>query len=102
MKWRFFLSGCGLFAIVLFSGVMPVPKGTEGAQRLLDQLKPNQALTINEDNRGVEITILEDFPASHRVSEVGSDYFTAVDITEITEITIPVYQIRRIRRFKAP
>lgn len=96
-----FVAGALLaFAAFTVSGQSPA----QPRQGFLSALKLGQAVTLKEVAGRFEIGTLDDIPGplGYKITEVGSDYLTVVDIADVTETRIPVYSIKCIVRLKVP
>lgn len=88
------------FAAFTVSGQAP----TQPRQGFMSALKQGQAVTLKEVAGRIEISTLDDIPGplGYKITEVGPDYLTVLDIADVTETRIPVYSIKSIVRLKLP
>ena len=95
-----FITGT-LIALAAFtvSGQAPAPR-----QGFLSALKQGQAVSLKEVAGRFEISTFDDIsgPLGYKITEVGPDYLTVVDLADVTETRIPVYSIKSIVRMKVP
>lgn len=87
------------FAALKVSGQAPA----QPRQGFLSSLKQGQAVSLKEVSGRFEIGTFDDIPGplGFKITEVGSDYLTVVDIAEVTETRIPLYSIKSVVRLKA-
>ena len=68
----------------------------------LSVLKSGQSVNVKEVAGRFEISLMEEVPLSHKVTEVGADHVVVEDIAGVNETRIPVYSIKAIVRLKFP
>lgn len=73
-------------------------------QGFLSALKQGQAITLKEVAGRFEISTFDDIPGplGYKITDVGPDYLTVVDIAAVTETRIHVTSIKSIVRLKIP
>ena len=73
-------------------------------QGFLSTLKAGQAISVKEASGRFEIGIVEDFGGTlgYKVTDVGEDFVTVVDIAGVSEIRIPIYSIKSVVRVQIP
>ena len=96
-----FVAGA-ILALVAFSVSGQAP--AQPRQGFLSALKQGQAVSLTEVAGRFEISTFDDIPVplGYKITEVGNDYLTVVDITDVSETRIPVYSIKSIVRLKVP
>ena len=68
----------------------------------LSVLKSGRSVNVKEVAGRFEISLIEEVPLSHKVTDVGPDYVTVEDFAGVNETRIPVYAIKSIVTFKVP
>ena len=96
-----------LSALVLIAtGTITVSGQAPDKSRLafLSVLTEGQTVNMKELSGQYEFSFFDDrqIALSHKVIDLGSDYMTVNDVSDLTETRIPIYSIKSIVKNKLP
>ena len=98
MRWI----SCAALGVVCATAIALAADQPEAATKhgVFAKLKVGQSVGLKEVDNCFVVSVLGDFPQSHVITEVGSDYLALRDVAGVMETRIPVFAIKAVQHVR--